>query len=66
MKHGMVTNKQDVGEVKINLHEGAPIQTVKPARPTDRPHSSLGYKPFAPIAVWPSAFMQPYYGKVAA
>ena len=33
---------------------------------TARPHSSLGYKPPAPKAVLPAAFMPPYYGEVAA
>jgi transposase InsO family protein len=33
---------------------------------TDRPHSSLGYKPPAPEAILPAAFMPPYYGSVAA
>jgi transposase InsO family protein len=33
---------------------------------TARPHSSLGYKPPAPKAILPAAFMPPYYGEVAA
>ena len=33
---------------------------------TARPHSSLGYKPPAPKAVLPAAFMPPYYREVAA
>jgi putative transposase len=33
---------------------------------TVRPHSSLGYKPPAPKAVLPAAFIPPYYGGVAA
>ncbi|WP_241765653.1 IS3 family transposase [Hyphomonas chukchiensis] len=33
---------------------------------TARPHSSLGYKPPAPEAVLPAAFIPPYYGGVAA
>ena len=33
---------------------------------TDRPNSSLGNTPPAPKAVLPAAFMQPYYGEVAA
>ena len=33
---------------------------------TARPHSSLGYKPPAPEAILPAAFIPPYYGGVAA
>ncbi|MBU1287597.1 MAG: IS3 family transposase [Alphaproteobacteria bacterium] len=33
---------------------------------TARPHSSLGYKPPAPKAILPAAFMPPYYEEVAA
>lgn len=33
---------------------------------TARPHSSLGYKPPAPEAILPAAFILPYYGGVAA
>jgi transposase InsO family protein len=33
---------------------------------TARPHSSLGYKPPAPKAFLPAAFMPPYYEEVAA
>ena len=33
---------------------------------TARPHSSLGYKPPAPEAILPAAFIPPYYREVAA
>ena len=33
---------------------------------TARPHSSLGYKPPAPEAILPTAFIPPYYREVAA
>ena len=33
---------------------------------TARPHSSLGYRPPAPQAILPAAFIPPYCGEVAA
>ena len=32
---------------------------------TYRPHSSLGYKPPAPVAVLPASFIPPYRGRAA-
>ena len=32
---------------------------------TYRPHSSLGYKPSAPVTVLPASFIPPYRGRAA-
>ena len=54
-------------EIFYDLHEAKVlIEAWRQHYNTVRPHSSLGYKPPAPKAVLPAAFIPPYYGGVAA
>jgi transposase InsO family protein len=54
-------------EIFYDLHEAKVlIEAWRQHYNTVRPHSSLSYKPPAPKAVLPAAFIPPYYGGVAA
>ena len=54
-------------EILYDLREAKVlIETWRRYYNTQRPHSSLGYKPPAPETILPAAFIPPYYMNVAA